>query len=159
MEGRNYISKNGSVGKVHVIRLKTGSDLSLTLTKMIEEKGIGAAVILSGVGLLLSSRLRNCNSLPEMFPITDRNRSYQTYNIPLEILSISGNVSTAEGKPLLHAHLTLSYIDDGVIRVIGGHMIDGCIVHGFAEIILMELVEIDMCKEYDVETKTLQLFS
>ena len=79
--------------------------------------------------------------------------------MPLEILSISGNVSTAEGKPLLHAHLTLSYIDDGEIRVIGGHMIEGCNVHGFAEIILMELVNIDMIKAYDDETKTLQLFS
>jgi predicted DNA-binding protein with PD1-like motif len=59
----------------------------------------------------------------------------------------------------VHSHLTLSYVDNETIRVIGGHMIEGCIVHGFAEIILMELVDVEMVKEYDEETKTIQLFS
>ena len=154
-----YLSRYGRTGRVLVLRLKTGNDLLQTLNKIIEEKGFKAAVILSGVGLLSSARLRNCKSLPENFPITDRNRSYQIFTYPLEILSISGNISIAEGKPLLHAHLTLSYVEDEVIHVIGGHMVEGCIVHGFAEIILLELTDIEMVKTFDEETKTLQLFS
>ena len=65
----------------------------------------------------------------------------------------------ADGKPLIHAHLTLSYIEDETIRVIGGHMIEGSTVFGFAEVIIMELIDIEMIKKYDEETKTLQYFS
>jgi predicted DNA-binding protein with PD1-like motif len=154
-----YVSRNGEAGRVHVIRLKTGCDLLRTLEAVINEKGISAAVILSGVGLLSRARIRNCMNLPEEFPITDRNRDYQSIDHPCEILGMSGNVSKAEGKPLLHGHLTLSYVVDGRIIVVGGHMIPGSVVHGFAEIIVMELKDIDMLKNYDEETKTLQLFS
>jgi predicted DNA-binding protein with PD1-like motif len=154
-----FISRTGEPGEIHVLRLKSGSDLQTTLNTAIYERDIKAAVILSGVGLLSTANLRNCKSLPETFPITDLNRNYQTINAPCEILSLSGNVSLAEGKPLIHAHLTLSYLDEGVIRVTGGHLIPGCTVHGFAEIIIMELREIAMTKKYDEETKTLQLLA
>jgi hypothetical protein len=154
-----FISKLGKAGRVLVVRLKTGSDLLPVLGQIIKEKGFKAGVILSAVGLLSSGRLRNCMSLPENFPITDRNRSFQQLKVPLEILSMSGNISMAEGKPLVHSHVTLSYVEDGSIHVVGGHLIEGCIVHGFAEIIVMELIDIDMIKYYDEETKTLQIFS
>ena len=154
-----YVSGVGEGGRIHVIRLKTGSDLLPTLEAVINEKGINAAVMLSGVGLLSKARIRNCENLPEEFPITDRNRDYQSINHPCEILAMSGTISTAEGKPSLHGHLTLSYVIDGRITVVGGHMIPGSIVHGFAEVMIMELHGIDMKKNYDEETKTLQLFS
>ena len=64
----------------------------------------------------------------------------------------------AKGKTLVHTHLTLSYTEDEKIRVIGGHMIEGSTIYGFSEIIIMELTNIEMLKEYDPETKTLQLF-
>mgnify|MGYP006281625785 FL=1 len=50
-------------------------------------------------------------------------------------------------------------MDEGKIRVVGGHLIEGCIVHGFAEIIVLEIDAIEMIKAYDEETKTYQLFS
>ena len=118
-----------------------------------------AGVILSGVGLLNEAMLRNCESLPEAFPITDANRSYLSFTRPLEVLSISGNISRAEGERLVHAHITLSYVEDGAITVIGGHLLDGCTVHGFAEIVIMELEGVEMEKRFDEETRTLQLFA
>ena len=42
--------------------------------------------------------------------------------------------------------------------MIGRHLMEGCIIFGFAEIILMELEDIEMEKNYDDETRTLQLF-
>ena len=158
-KGGRYVLRFGENGRIHVIRLKTGSDLLLTLDKLINEKGINAAVILSGVGLLSTAKLRNCKNLPENFPITDKNRNYQAINYPCEILSISGNVSTVDDKALIHAHLTLSYMHNKTIKVIGGHLIPGCIIHGFSEIIIMEITNIEMIKKYDEETKTYQLFS
>jgi predicted DNA-binding protein with PD1-like motif len=154
----NYFSREGKIGRVIVARLKTGSDLYQSLHRIVSEYDIKAAVISSGVGLLSKAKLRNCKNLPDEFPITDNNRDYSTFETPLEILGISGNVSLVEGKPLVHAHLTLSHIEDNKIQVIGGHMIDGSIVHGFSEIIITEITDIKMHKKYDEETKTHQLF-
>ncbi|MCD6530361.1 DNA-binding protein [Candidatus Bathyarchaeota archaeon] len=77
----------------------------------------------------------------------------------MEILSLSGNVSEVEGKPWIHAHITLSYVENDEIKVVGGHVLEGCIVFGFAEVFIMELEDVDMKKKFDEETKTLQLFA
>ena len=155
----NSLLKTGNPGRVVVSRIKSGSDLLRSLQEIIEEKELKSGVILSGVGLLSSVKLRNCKTLPDEFPITDQNRSYLSFEKPSEIIGISGNVGVADGKPLIHAHLTLSYIEDEAIKVIGGHMIEGSMVFGFAEVIIMELTEIEMIKIIDKETKTLQYFS
>jgi predicted DNA-binding protein with PD1-like motif len=153
-----YDLRSGGAGRVVVARLKPGSDLLGALQEMVEDEGVEAGVILSGVGLLGEARLRNCKSLPEEFPITDENRTYLSFSRPLEVLSMSGNISMAEGSPLVHVHVTLSYVEGDEIGVVGGHLIEGCIVFGFAEVILMELEGVQMEKRFDEETKTLQLF-
>jgi len=154
-----YVQRSGGAGRVIVARVKNGCDLLRSLQQIAEEKGIRAAVILSGVGLMSNAKLRNCKTLPEKFPITEQNRSYTSFHRPMEVLGISGNVSVAEGKPLVHAHLTLSYVEDEKIAVVGGHMTEGCTVFGFAEVFLMELAGLEMAKSLDEETKTLQLFA
>ncbi|MFQ6095871.1 MAG: PPC domain-containing DNA-binding protein [Candidatus Bathyarchaeia archaeon] len=157
MENR-YVSRLGKRGRVLVVRMKPGSDLLRSIRSILEENGIKAGVILSGVGLLRRARLRNCRVLPEEYPITDANRSFLTFERPLEILALSGNVSEVEGNPWVHAHITLSYVEGDGIRVVGGHLLEGCIIFGFAEVFIMELEDIDMTREFDEETKTLQLF-
>jgi len=154
-----YDTRTCSSGRVVVARLKPGCDLLRSLQQVVLEKGVKAAVILSGVGLLGAAGIRNCKTLPEEFPITDNNRSYMYFEKPLEIIGLSGNVSLADGKPLVHAHVTLSYVENDMIKVIGGHLIEGCTVFGFAEVFILELSGIEMVKSYDEETKTLQLFS
>jgi len=153
-----YVSKIGTGGKVLVARLKPGSDLLLSIRSLAEKEGIVSGVILSGVGLLRAASLRNCKSFPDQYPITDVNRTFLRFEKPLEILSLTGNVSGFQGKPSVHAHITLSYVEHGRISVIGGHLIEGCLVFGFAEIFLMELEKVQMTKEFDEETKTHQLF-
>jgi predicted DNA-binding protein with PD1-like motif len=153
-----YDVRSGESGRVIVARLKPGSDLLGSLQEIVVREGVEAGVILSGVGLLGEARLRNCKILPEEYPITDENRTYLHFRRPMEILSLSGNITMAEGDPLVHVHVTLSYVGGDEIGVIGGHLIEGCIIFGFAEIILMELEDIKMEKKYDEETRTLQLF-
>ena len=157
LENRS-ISRLGKSGKVFVARMKSGNDLLRALNNLLEEHNIKAGVILSGVGLLRRAGLRNCKSLPKEYPITDENRSYMEITNPLEILTLSGNISEVEGKSWVHAHVTLSYIDGEEIHVVGGHLIEGCIIFGFAEVIIMELKDIDMRKTFDEETKQMQLF-
>jgi len=153
-----YAARTGSAARVVVARLKPGSDLLRSLQEIAAEEGIGAGVILTGLGLLGEARLRNCESVPEEFPITDANRNFLNYEEPLEILSISGTVTLAEGSPLVHAHVTLSGVDGQGIKVIGGHLIEGCVIAAFAEVALLELERIEMVKGFDEETRTLQLF-
>ena len=154
-----YVCRSGKSGRVLVARVKPGSDLMKSIHAVAKENGIKAGVILSGVGLLRRARLRNCKVLPDRYPITDANRSFLTFDRPLEILGVSGNVSEVEGEPWVHAHATLSYVRDGEeARVVGGHLLDGCVVFGFAEVFILELEDIDMRKDFDEETKTLQLF-
>ncbi len=154
-----YDARAGRPGRVIVARLKPGSDLLKSLQNIASKEEIEAGVILSGVGLLGEARLRNCKSLPEAFPITDANRTYLSFRRPLEVLSLSGNISRAEGTPLVHAHATLSYVEGDVITVVGGHLLPGCTVFGFAEVILMALEGVEMEKRFDEETRTLQLFA
>ncbi|MFH2110700.1 MAG: PPC domain-containing DNA-binding protein [Candidatus Bathyarchaeota archaeon] len=154
-----YVLRTGGTGRVVVARLKPRSDLLRSLQRIVEEKGVKAAVILSGVGLLSNASLRNCKTLPDEYPITDRNRSFMSFDKPLEIIGLSGDVSMVEGKPLVHAHVILSYVEDESIRVVGGHLVEGCRVFGFAEVFLLELTGIEMVKNLDEETRTHQLFT
>jgi len=154
-----YDARIGKGSRIFVARLKPGSDLLESLQDLVSKESIEAGVILSGVGLLGEARLRNCKSLTEEFPITDVNRSFVSFKRPLEILSISGNISKADGEPLVHAHICLSCVEGDVITVVGGHLLGGCVVYGFAEIVVMELDDIEMVKRFDEETKTLQLFA
>jgi predicted DNA-binding protein with PD1-like motif len=154
-----YIARSGKPGRVIVARVKPGSDLLRSLQKVVAEERVTSGVILSGVGLLKQARLRNCKSLPKKYPITDANRTFLSFEKPLEILSISGNVTLTEGELLIHAHLTLSSVEGKEIAVIGGHLIEGCVIFGFSEFAIMELEVIEMAKRFDEETQTLQLFA
>ncbi|UCH01743.1 MAG: DNA-binding protein [Candidatus Bathyarchaeota archaeon] len=154
-----YVCESGKSGQILVTRIKPGSDLLQSIRNIVEDNEVKSGVILSGTGLLCKSRLRNCKTLPQHYPITDVNRSYLAFETPLEILALSGNVSEIEGKPWVHAHIVLSYVKSDRIRVIGGHLIEGSIVFGFTEVVLMEIEGMSMPKKYDDETKTLQLFA
>lgn len=154
-----FVTRSCGSGKVVAARIKSGSDLLRSLQEIVKEEEIKAGIILSGVGLLSKAKLRNCKSLPDEFPITDENRSFLSYETPLEILGVSGNISTVDGGQLVHAHLALSYSEEGKVGVIGGHLIKGCVVFGFAEIFILELTGIEMVKRFDEETKTHQLFA
>ena len=154
-----YVARPGRPGRVIVARVMSDSDLLEALRRVVRDERIEAGVILSVVGLLERARLRNCKRLPETYPITDENRTYLSFERPLEILSASGNVTMLEGEPLVHAHVTLSSVEGEKITVVGGHLIEGCVIFGFAEVILMELEDIEMEKRFDEETRTPQLFA
>jgi predicted DNA-binding protein with PD1-like motif len=153
-----YELRKGRGEEVIVARLKPGSDLLRSLKDIASSQGIRGGVFLSGVGLLEKAHLRNCKILPDKYPIKDENRVFISFKAPLEILSMSGNISILEDEPLVHVHLTLSQATGDGIKVIGGHLLEGCIVFGFSEIVILVLRDIQMIKHYDEETKTPQLF-
>ena len=129
----------------------------LSLNKIILDKGIKAGVILSVVGALSRASLRDIESFPDELPITYKNRNYVVIEKPFEILSVSGNIGEIEGNPVIYAHITLSTLRKKEVESIGRHLIDGCVVFPFAEIVMAEISGISM-KTIDNDTKTFQLF-
>jgi predicted DNA-binding protein with PD1-like motif len=77
-------------------------------------------------------------------------REYQFFELdePLEITKLSGNVSLKDGKPMVHAHVTLA---DRAGRAIGGHLAPGTVV--FACEFVVEVFEgADFIRGYDQAT-------
>jgi len=54
-----------------------------------------------------------------------RTYAYRTLERPLEITSLVGNVSCNDGKPILHAHITLA---DEAGHAFGGHLAAGTVI-------------------------------
>ena len=69
-------------------------------------------------------------------------------NKPLEVLSCIGNIAKHKGDVAVHAHITLSD-EDG--RCYGGHLVRETTVFA-GEVYLVELLEVDLEREYDPVT-------
>lgn len=102
-------------------RLRRGEDLLLAIRRLAEEEGLAAAVVLSGVGCVSRARLRCADGV----------RAVEVAE-PCEIVSLTGTVSAAR----THLHLALAREDLGVV---GGHLLEGCVVNTTCELVLQEL--------------------
>jgi len=76
---------------------------------------------------------------------------YETIEIdsPLEIVSCLGNVSLKKGEPFAHAHISVS---DEKGKVLGGHVMHGCIIAATGELILVEATEMKLYRVKDEKT-------
>ncbi len=120
--------------KIHCFRLKYGQDLLIELKKYLEEKNIKAATILSGVGCVIQAKLRDASGV-----------NIKTLCEHLEIVSLMGTLSCNR----THLHISLSKED---LSTVGGHLVEGCIINTTAEIILLELDNLEFDKEFDDST-------
>lgn len=154
-----YITKTGKSGRIVVSRLKSGSDLLTSLKSIVREEEIESGIILSSVGALKKASLRNLRNLPEEYPIENENRFFKDIDDVFEILAMSGDIFKENGEIQVHAHVVLSHIEKDEISVVGGHLVEGCEVGGFAEIMIQEIEDLQMVKRFDEKTKTTQLFA
>ena len=97
-----------------VIRLEMGDDVMVSIRKFAEAEKIRAAV-LEGIGSVSKAKLGH-------YDFTTRKYKYEVFREDLEVLSLSGNVSTLNESPLPHVHATLGRRD---FTVIGGHLEEG----------------------------------
>lgn len=114
-------------GTGFILRLEQGDDILKTLKEFADAKRVRAAFF-EGIGSLYRARLGHYD-----FKDT-RTYKYETFEEDLEILSLSGNVSTMDQKALPHAHATLGRRD---FSVIGGHLEEGS---------LANMVEVNVAK-------------
>lgn len=118
----------------HCVRLTRGEDLMESIKKLCRQKNIRAGVILSGVGCILSGRVRDASGV-NIRRITEH----------CEIVSLNGTVSAER----CHIHIALSRED---LSTIGGHLCSGCIVNTTCELVIGQLPGIDFGAEDDSET-------
>ena len=79
-----------------------------------------------------------------------QSREYRStiINEPLEIVSFSGNVSTKDGQPFVHAHVLFS---DAKGTTYGGHLVPGTTVFA-CEFVIETYEGPELSREYDEET-------
>lgn len=114
-------------GRVHLIRLDTGSDVVTEITRFCEEREIRTAWF-SYLGAVRRASLRYYDQAE---------RRYLDFEIdePLEVLSGMGNVSLLDGRPFVHTHAVFG---DREGNAFGGHLNTGCEVW-LLEVRLQEL--------------------
>ena len=117
-----------------VTRLLPGTDLKQALQSVVKEHQLSAATMVTCVGSLNVAHLRLAGA-----------QTTQTLEGPFEIVSLVGTLSP-DG---VHLHLSIS---DTEGNVIGGHLLDGSIVHTTAEIALAIYQDIVFSRPKDSST-------
>ena len=121
--------------RTHAVRLTPGVDLKAELARLTEALALRAGCILSCVGSLSHARLRMPGD-PEVVV---------SWAEPMEIVSLTGTL----GPDGLHVHIGLSRRDGSCI---GGHLVDGCLVHTTAELVIGELSDAEFHRSLDPTT-------
>jgi len=134
-------------GTGFVLRLEQGDDILKTLKHFAEAKRIWAAFF-EGIGSLYQAKLGHYD-----FKDT-KTYKYETFEEDLEILSLSGNVSTMNHKALPHAHATLGRRD---FSVLGGHLEEGSLAN-MVEVNLNKLPgKLEKARDKDIGLNLMQL--
>jgi predicted DNA-binding protein with PD1-like motif len=119
--------------KTYVRRLLPNQDIKCVLNNFLDENQLSSAAIISAVGSVREYVLRVSDGESMIQGSEDR-----------EIVSLSG-ILTKDG---IHVHISLSGLDGSVI---GGHLMDGCLVHTTLELVLISLND-ELSREYDPST-------
>jgi len=95
----------------YVLRLNKGEEIMETLTRFCVDNKIGSGLF-SGIGAVLNAQIG-------FYHLDKKEYSFKTFEKPLEIISLIGNVSLVDHEPFLHVHVVLS---DENYRAYGGHL-------------------------------------
>ena len=118
----------------HSLRLHRGADLMLSIRELCRQKHIAAGVVLSAVGCISEGRVRDASGV-----------TVREIREHCEIVSLNGTVS----ENRCHLHIALSRED---LSTVGGHLCPGCIINTTCELVIAELPDTAIEKEFDEET-------
>lgn len=119
-----------SRARFFAFRLLPGDDVVLSLRNVVSSAGMRAGYIAGAVGSLSTVCLRLAGE-PDGTQVDGC----------FEVVSLIGTVD-AEGE---HIHAAIS---DPSGRVVGGHVMEGCIVRTTLELVLGELEDLEFVREY-----------
>ena len=127
-------------GKTFIGKLKFGGDLLVELTSVCEQNDIRLGRV-EALGAVKKARVG-------FYDQQAREYNFLEIDKPLEITKLVGNISLRDGKPMVHAHITLS---DSQGNAYGGHLAPGTIVFA-CEFILNSYDGPDHIRDYDEQT-------
>jgi predicted DNA-binding protein with PD1-like motif len=99
------------LGSTYVVRLDAGERIIETLTALCERDAIGGGFF-QGLGAVGEAEIGHFDPSANAYAWTKAPG-------PSEIVSLYGNITTADGHPFLHAHIALG---DQTCGVRGGHL-------------------------------------
>ena len=132
--------KQARRGTVWIGKLEHGADLLDEITAVCREAGIQLGRV-QAIGAVQRARLACYDQ---------QGKAYEFFDLgePLEILNLTGNISTKDGQPMVHAHVVLS---KGQGETFGGHLAAGTVVFA-GECIVEELLGLEYVRRYDETT-------
>jgi uncharacterized protein len=99
-------------------RLERGDDILRSFADLAERHGVTTGWV-SGLGAF------EWLELVEYDQVAQRYKSPKRFDTPMEILSLTGNISLKDGAPFVHIHTCVSRETDNGVQVVGGHLIAG----------------------------------
>ncbi|MBP8644960.1 MAG: DUF296 domain-containing protein [Syntrophobacteraceae bacterium] len=133
-------------GRTIMGRLVGGQDLLLALEQVCTGAGVELGE-LRAIGAVSKARIGYYDQVEKKYFFVEWNR-------PMEILSLLGNVSLKDGKPFVHAHLTLGNAQG---EGFGGHLAEGTEVFA-CEFVLQEYLSAGKYRRELDEATGLQLW-
>ncbi len=105
--------QNRKAAPGYLLRLELGEKFNETLLSFCEKEGINAAHF-TAVGAVEQVELG-------FYDLPSKTYSFRLFTTPMELVSMTGNISLVEGKPFIHAHGVFS---DEKFATFGGHVKD-----------------------------------
>jgi uncharacterized protein len=143
--GMGLLVREFKRGRSLLVRLDHGADLVVQISKLAVDEGIHTGTF-SVLGAMTQAEIAIYNQ-----------KSHEYCSLLVEenseLVSCTGNISTRDGKPFVHAHVVLADSDG---KTVGGHLFYGKIFA--AELFLIELLGEPMVRLSD-ETTGLYLWS
>jgi uncharacterized protein len=128
-------------GRCFMGRLTKGDDLLQALEKLCQEHQITLGEV-RALGAVTRARVGYYHQ-------EERKYYFLDFHQPMEILALVGNISLRDGKPMVHAHVTLA---DEEGRAIGGHLAEGAPVFACEFVIYEYLADQSLARQNDPET-------
>jgi hypothetical protein len=130
----------GHVGRIIFSRVLEGEDLADAIKKKVEKEKVKA-----GIFIVIGSLRRAVLGYY-------KEGEYKTIKLdgPLEIASGMGNVAVDEKEQvIIHAHLVVS---NEKSEAFGGHLMKGSLVGATAELVIIEVADVDLKRALDEKT-------
>ena len=127
-----------------VFRFEDGKDVIESLKRVTQEHKIQSGIILSGIGMLRNFEI-SFYSREKTGYVTNK------FNEPVELLSLSGNISLRNDETFFHLHVALAKEDT---TALGGHL-KKAMVHNTLEGVIVRFSEIKLTR--DPETRILSI--
>jgi predicted DNA-binding protein with PD1-like motif len=131
-------------GNLIVFRFEDGKDVIESLKRVTKEHKIQSGIILSGIGMLRNFEI-SFYSREKAGYVTNK------FNEPVELLSLSGNISLRNDETFFHLHVALAKEDT---TALGGHL-KKAMVHNTLEGVIVKFSEIKLMR--DPETRILSI--